>query len=163
MKALRYVPLVAVLALALLGGTGCGKKSSETSPIDDGKKTADTGGAKTVAQQISAGIVYFDYDKFDIKSEYRDMMTQKANLIKGNQQIRVQIEGHCDERGTEEYNLALGERRARAAYQYLIKSGVKPAQLSILSLGKKRPAVQGENEAAWSKNRRAEFKVTAGQ
>jgi peptidoglycan-associated lipoprotein len=116
-----------------------------------------------VAQQISGGIVYFEYDKFDIQNEYRDMLRQKSELMKSNAKIRVRVEGHCDERGTEEYNMALGERRARAAYNYLTRLGVKPSQMELLSLGKRRPAVQGENEAAWAKNRRAEFVVIAGQ
>ena len=151
------------MALALLAGVGCGKKSSESSPIDDGKKAAAAPAPGSLVQQIQSGIVYFDYNRFDIKPEYRDMLTQKANLIKSNQQIRVQIEGNCDERGTEQYNMALGENRARAAYQYLVKLGVKPAQLKIHSYGESNPAVQGSTEEAWAKNRRDEFKVIAGQ
>ena len=159
MKALTRVAWVAVLALVLLAGIGCSKKSSETSPFDDGGDPA----VRAAAQQISSGIVYFDFDKFDIKSEYRDMLRQKADLMKRYQQIRVRIEGHCDARGTQEYNLALGERRARAAYDYMAMLGVNASQMELISFGKERPAVEGNGEAAWSKNRRDEFRVISGR
>jgi len=158
MKALTRISLMAVLALALLVGIGCSKKSSETSPFDDGDPAV-----RAAAQQISSGIVYFDFDKFDIKPEYRDMLRQKADLMKRYTQIRVRIEGHCDARGTQEYNLALGERRARAAYDYLVMLGVNASQMELISFGKERPAVAGSGEAAWSKNRRAEFRVISGR
>ena len=158
MKAVARVSLVAVLAVALL--VGCSKQSSETSPFDDGGMSAE---ARAAAQQISGGIVYFDFDKYDIKPEYRDMLRQKADLMKRYTQIRVRIEGHCDERGTQEYNLALGERRARAAYDYMTMLGVNASQMELISFGKERPAVGGSGEAAWSKNRRDEFRVISGR
>ena len=159
MQALVRASLVAVLALALLAGAGCSKQTSETSPFDDGGDPA----VRAAAQQISAGIVYFDFDKYDIKPEYRDMLRQKADLMKRYTQIRVRIEGHCDARGTQEYNLALGERRARAAYDYLIMLGVSAGQMELISFGKERPAVGGSGEAVWSKNRRDEFRVISGR
>ena len=113
------------------------------------------------AQQITDGVVYFDFDKYDIKAEYRDMLQQKAELMKQFPSIRVRIEGNCDERGTQEYNLALGERRARAAYEYMIRLGVPAEQLDIISYGKERPAVEGTGEAVWAQNRRDEFNVIA--
>ncbi|MDR2696046.1 MAG: OmpA family protein, partial [Deltaproteobacteria bacterium] len=115
MKALTRACLVAALAAALLAGAGCSKKSSETG---FGSNGTDDPAVRAAAQQISGGIVYFDFDKYDIRPEYRDMLRQKADLMKRHTQIRVRIEGHCDARGTQEYNLALGERRARAAYDY---------------------------------------------
>jgi len=160
MKALTRISLAAVLALALLAGTGCSKKSSETSPFDDGGGSPEL---RAAAQQISSGIVYFDFDKFDIKPEYRDMLRQKADLMKRFPQIRIRIEGHCDARGTQEYNLALGERRARAAYDYLAMLGVNASQMELISFGKEHPAVQGSGEAVWGKNRRDEFRVISGR
>ena len=159
MKSLTRALFVAAFALALLAGAGCSKKSSETSPFDSG---ADPG-LRTAAEQISSGIVYFDFDKYDIKAEYRDMLRQKADLMKRYPQIRVRIEGHCDARGTQEYNLALGERRARAAYDYMAMLGVNPSQMELISFGKERPAVGGSGEAVWSKNRRDEFRVISGR
>ena len=159
MKSLTRALLVATLALALLAGVGCAKKSSETSPFDAGTDPA----VRAAAEQISTGIVYFDFDKYDIKAEYRDMLRQKADLMKRFPQIRVRIEGHCDERGTQEYNLALGERRARAAYDYMAMLGVNPSQMELISFGKERPAVGGSGEAVWSKNRRDEFRIISGR
>jgi peptidoglycan-associated lipoprotein len=103
--------------------------------------------------------IFFDYDKFDLKSRSKDILRTKAGIMKQYPDFRMLIEGHCDERGTEEYNLALGERRARAAYEFLVLLGVSPSRLKMVSFGEERPAVMGSNEAAWSQNRRAEFKV----
>ena len=93
--------------------------------------------------------------------EYKDMLKTKAELMKKYPSIRVRIEGNCDDRGTQEYNLALGERRARAAYEYLVTLGVNPSQLEMISYGKENPAVQGTGEAVWAKNRRDDFRVIA--
>ncbi|MCG8532939.1 MAG: peptidoglycan-associated lipoprotein Pal [Desulfovibrionales bacterium] len=103
--------------------------------------------------------VYFDFDKFDIKPEYRTVLKHNAMMLKQYPSMRVLIEGHTDSRGTSEYNLALGERRARAVQDYLIVLGVPATQLEIVSYGEERPAVNGASEAAWAKNRRAEFKL----
>ena len=159
MNVLTRVSLMAVLALALLAGAGCAKKSTETSPADIYGDPA----LRDAAQQISSGVVYFDFDKYEIRPVYRDMLRQKADLMKRFPQIRVRIEGHCDARGTQEYNLALGERRARAAYDYMAMLGVNPSQMELISFGKERPAVEGSGEAVWSKNRRAEFRVISGR
>jgi len=159
MKGLTRVFVVMVLALGLLSAVGCSKKTSETSPFNDGGDPA----VRQAAQQISSGIVYFDFDKFDIKPEYRDMLRQKADLMKRYPQIRVRIEGNCDARGTQEYNLALGERRARAAHDYMTMLGVNASQMELISFGKERPAVEGSGEAVWSKNRRDEFRVISGR
>ena len=80
-------------------------------------------------------------------------------MLKSKLTAKIKIEGHCDERGSAEYNLALGERRAKSAMQYLITLGVSPERLSVISYGKEKPAVQGNNEEAWTKNRRAEFLI----
>jgi len=116
---------------------------------------------RAAIQQITDARVYFAFDKFDIKPEYKEMLKTKADLLKKYSSIRVRIEGNCDERGTQEYNLALGERRARASYEYMVTLGVNPSQLEMISYGKENPAVQGNSEAAWSKNRRDDFRVIA--
>ncbi len=161
MKAFRTFGLVMVLALALAMGAGCAKKNTEaeapaTVATDSGNAALDA-----AVQQITDGIVYFDFDKYDIKAEFRDMLQQKAELMKQYPSIKVRIEGNCDERGTQEYNLALGERRARAAYEYMVRLGVPADQLEMISFGKERPAVQGTGEAVWAKNRRDDFNVIA--
>jgi peptidoglycan-associated lipoprotein len=114
-----------------------------------------------VTEAVSAfETVYFDYDKADLSKESRDVLSKNGAIIMKSKTIdKVKIEGHCDERGSTEYNLALGERRAKSALQYLVTLGVKADRLSIISYGKEKPAAKGGDEAAWSKNRRAEFVV----
>lgn len=104
--------------------------------------------------------VYFDFDKSDLRQDARDVLSKHAEtILKSLPGAKIQIEGHCDERGSAEYNMALGERRARSAQKYLTTLGVKAENLSIISYGKEKPAVNGSEEAAWAKNRRAEFVV----
>ena len=103
------------------------------------------------------GIVYFDYDKSNIKPEFTSIIQLNFEWLINNPDIRVQLEGHCDERGTNEYNLALGERRARSVLNYLLRLGASPEQFSIVSFGEERPVALGQNETAWQKNRRVEF------
>ncbi|MFH8133827.1 peptidoglycan-associated lipoprotein Pal [Pantoea osteomyelitidis] len=100
-------------------------------------------------------IVYFGLDKYDIQSDYAQMLDQHAAFLRSNPSYKVTIEGHADERGTPEYNIALGERRASAVKMYLQGKGVSADQMSIVSYGKEKPAVLGHDEAAYSKNRRA--------
>lgn len=102
--------------------------------------------------------VYFDYDKAELRQDARNTLSRNAEImLKSKAAALIKIEGHCDERGSAEYNLALGERRAKSVQQYLLTLGVQPERLSVISYGKEKPAVQGSDEAAWSKNRRAEF------
>ena len=103
------------------------------------------------------GIVYFDYDKSSIKPEFTSIIQSNFEWLINNPDIRVQLEGHCDERGTNEYNLALGERRARSVLNYMLRLGASPEQFSIVSFGEERPVALGQNETAWQKNRRVEF------
>ena len=101
--------------------------------------------------------IYFDFDQSDLRPEAREILNVKAEVLRRYPDIRIRIEGHCDERGTVEYNLALGERRAEAARAYLIDLGIDPDRITTVSYGEERPAVEGSNEAAWSQNRRDEF------
>ena len=102
-------------------------------------------------------MVYFAYDKSVITNAYVDVIQTNYEWIAENPDVQIQLEGHCDERGTNEYNLALGERRARAVLDYLVSLGANPSQFSLVSFGEERPAELGSSEAAWSKNRRVEF------
>ena len=152
----RYA-LILALVMALAAGFGCAKKTTGEPGYDDGM----TPEMRAAVQQITDGRVYFAFDKLNIENQYKEMLKQKGDLLKQYPAIRVRIEGNCDDRGTQEYNLALGERRARAAYEYLVMMGVNPNQLEMISYGKENPAVQGNNEAAWAKNRRDDFRVVA--
>ncbi len=102
----------------------------------------------------SNNVLYFAYDRSDINSEGRTKIRNLAEIIKSND-LSVRIEGHCDERGTREYNLALGEKRAQAVKNYLTRMGVPPQRVTTISYGKERPAVIGSNDGAWSQNRRS--------
>ena len=161
MKMFTRFALVLALVVALGAGFGCAKKqtAAEETPVVAEQAADDS--LDHAAQAITDGIVYFDFDKFDIKAEYSDILRQKAEILKAYTSIRVRIEGNCDARGTQEYNLALGERRARAVYEYLVMLGVNPDQLEMISFGKERPAVEGTGEAVWAQNRRDEFRVVA--
>jgi peptidoglycan-associated lipoprotein len=153
------IPLV--FALAAL--TGCSTEKpvpqKETTPAYQEPASPSVTQAQAVAL-LKKTPIYFAFDRYDLDSVARADLQAKADLLKKYPGVKVQIEGHCDSRGTEEYNLALGERRARAAYDYLLMLGVRPAQLATHSYGKMYPAVQGNTEEAWSKNRRDEFNVT---
>jgi len=103
--------------------------------------------------------IYFDFDRSDLKPEARNNLKKKAEWLMNNPSYTVMIEGHCDERGSNEYNLALGERRAHSAKKFLVTLGVSPDRISTISYGEERPADPGHNEEAWAKNRRDEFKL----
>jgi peptidoglycan-associated lipoprotein len=101
--------------------------------------------------------VFFGFDKFNLTPEARAKLQADAELLKQNPDAKIVLAGHCDERGTVEYNLALGQRRADAVYDYLVDLGVSPSQLSTISYGKEKPFALGHDEAAWALNRRVHF------
>jgi peptidoglycan-associated lipoprotein len=103
--------------------------------------------------------IYFDFDKSTLKPPARENLTKKAKWLQSNPQFSVQIEGHCDEQGSNDYNLALGERRASVTAKFLTGLGISESRISTISYGEERPAVRGHDEEAWAKNRRAEFRV----
>ena len=106
--------------------------------------------------------LYFAYDMAEISAESRSNLDMKINIMRANTAVVIRIEGHADNRGSTEYNIALGQRRADAAKQYMVDRGIPANRITTVSLGEEKPAMQGENEAAWSKNRRDEFAITAG-
>ena len=103
--------------------------------------------------------IYFDFDKYDIRTGDTKILEKNAGLLKDNPKVKIRIEGHCDERGTTEYNLALGEKRAKAARDYLVRLGIEKSRISIISYGEEKPFDTGHSESAWARNRRAEFVV----
>mgnify|MGYP003321594325 CR=1 FL=1 len=103
------------------------------------------------------GMIYFAYDKSEITAEFEEVIQKNYEWIFQNPDAQIQLEGHCDERGTNEYNLALGERRAKAVFDYLVSLGANPSQFTIVSFGEERPVAYGSNEASWRQNRRVEF------
>ena len=103
--------------------------------------------------------IYFDFDKYDIRPGDAKVLDANAQWLKSNDSQLLLIEGHCDERGTNEYNLALGERRAKSTMNYLVSQGVQASRITIISYGEERPVCTQKNEECWSKNRRAQFLV----
>lgn len=135
-------------------------QAEPATPAAEPIKQAEAPAAQAPAQVSAFENIYFDFDKSDLSQGARDVLSKNANiLLKDKPNIKIQIAGHCDERGSAEYNLALGERRAKAAEQYLVTLGVAADRLSTISYGKEKPAVEGHDEAAWAKNRRAEFTI----
>lgn len=115
--------------------------------------------AAKASEVVQLETVYFDFDRSDLRQDTRDVLSRNAEAILKSASAKIKIEGHCDERGSDEYNLALGDRRANSVAQYLINLGVSADRISTISFGKEKPAVEGSDEAAWAKNRRAEFVV----
>ncbi len=111
------------------------------------------------AARFEGESIYFDFDKSFIKPEYRSVLEEKAQFLKDYPDIRVRIEGNCDERGTNEYNLALGERRSNSAKGFLTSLGVSADRIEMISYGEERPLFTGHNEEAWSQNRRDDFVI----
>lgn len=164
------------LACSALWLAACGSSvklddSKKTpAPITDSSASSSTAPSSTVAPVVAAQDdtaaleanlarqIYFDYDSFVVKEEHRPTIEGYAKLLNAAKSKRIAVEGHTDERGGREYNLALGQKRAEATVKSLTLLGVSPEQLEAVSFGKERPAVEGSNEEAYAKNRRAEFK-----
>jgi peptidoglycan-associated lipoprotein len=131
------------------GAAGQGTAQTRVTPVDLTKNDGSTAAAR---------IVYFDFDSFVVKDEFRPVIEADAKRLAAARSQRITIEGHTDERGGREYNLALGQKRAEAVARSLALMGVNEGQVEAVSFGKERPAAQGSDEAAWAKNRRAELK-----
>jgi peptidoglycan-associated lipoprotein len=110
-------------------------------------------------QAFESASIYFDFDKSTLKPSARDNLTKKAKWLRANPNFSLRIEGHCDEQGSNHYNLALGERRASSTAKFLTGLGISENRISTISYGEERPAVPGHDEEAWGKNRRAEFRL----
>ena len=139
-----------------------------SAPATDSKANAASEAKSSVApvstvtsDNLAAGpngvakIIYFDYDSFVVKAEFQNAIEAHAQFLKNNPRAKVSLEGHTDERGSREYNVALGDRRARSIASILMMKGVPQNQINIVSYGKEKPAVSGHDESAWSRNRRA--------
>ena len=133
---------------------------SSSSGSEEGTITETTGSGIVSGSQedliVNVGDrVFFGYDSSDLDSDALELLQDQVAWLKQNSDVSVTIEGHCDERGTREYNLALGEKRAQAVKNYLIGLGINPDRVSTISYGKERPAVVGSNDGAWAQNRRS--------
>ena len=160
-----------VLALtAVLSACSSGVKLNDV-PVEDKNASASADGAQSSVAAVVSGkagaqgvapagvnVVYFDYDSFALKPEARAVLERNAAHLQANKKFKVQLEGHTDDRGGREYNLALGQKRAETVRRALTLLGVSDAQLEAVSFGKEKPAVNGADESAFAKNRRVEIK-----
>ena len=140
-------------------------QSANRQGADQSSGAATSGGRPAPSEFTAIGDlvdVYFDFDQYTIRSRDTAILDANARWLRANPKAQVLIEGHCDARGTEEYNLALGDRRAKAALNYLAAQGIGPERLVTISYGKERPTCSEANEACWAKNRRAHFLVKRG-
>ena len=123
---------------------------------DAASQGADVNGGANGVGPLARKVIYFDFDKSEIKPEFADIVTATAHILTARPALKLKLEGNTDERGTREYNIGLGERRAQAVRRALMLQGVAESQVSTVSFGAERPAAEGDDEAAWAKNRRVE-------
>ncbi|OPZ60066.1 MAG: Peptidoglycan-associated lipoprotein precursor [Deltaproteobacteria bacterium ADurb.Bin510] len=174
----RTKMLVTVLAVGLIFAVSGCSKNKPVEQVDEVSAPAavedSADGAAAAGQEIASVDassldaqkakfenvnINFDFDKFNLSSDARAILADKASFLNANGNLKVKIEGHCDERGTSEYNLALGERRAKAAQDYLIFLGIGADRLSIISYGEEKPLDPAKTEEAFAKNRRDQFRI----
>jgi len=174
--------IVVVMALSLIIFSGCAEKqavvkdesvqsapAATTSPAEPAatddeaarkaREAKEAAAKRSAAAQAALNIqnIYFDFDKSTIRPDAREILKSKSEIFQQNSKSQIVIEGHCDERGTAEYNMALGERRAQEAKQYLINLGIDASRMQTISYGKEKPLDTRSTEEAWSINRRAQF------
>jgi len=171
-----------VLGLALAFTLSCRKKVQELPPpppavkeqpavekVDEGTRVAtpklseeaifDSKSLDQLNQEMPLAMINFDFNEYIIRPDAKPILESNAVWLKKFQKARVLVEGHCDERGTEDYNLALGERRAQSTKEYMVSLGIPPEKLKIISYGKSQPLDPGHDDFAWAKNRRAQFLI----
>ena len=175
MKPVTFAALAVVVSLWGCSSTPESTDASAASPAEPGKSSssaqtgaATKGGARqgSAVPPVQAGgsqrpdlkrSVYYEYDKYDVKAEYRALLESHARWLKANPQARLTVEGNCDEHGSREYNLALGQRRAESVTKMLVLMGARPEQIEAISFGEEKPRAAGHDEKSWSENRRSDF------
>jgi peptidoglycan-associated lipoprotein len=165
MKSLLTLLFAAAFMTIMVGG--CAKKpkvEAPTKPTVTDTKPADKPSDQptdkgTVDSEPSSkfSAIYFDFDRYNLREDAKADLKKNIAVMQQDENLKITIEGHCDERGTVEYNLALGERRSKSARDYMVSMGVKANRISTISYGKERPAAFGHDEDAWAKNRRDDF------
>ena len=160
--------LLATAAIIAFMVVGCAKKpkmeaptkpsTTETKPADKPADQATDQGTKVESGSSSMfKTIYFDFDRYNLRDDAKADLKKNTDVMQQEENLKITIEGHCDERGTVEYNLALGERRAKSARDYMVNMGVKANRISTISYGKERPVAFEHDEEAWAKNRRDDF------
>ena len=177
---MRVSRLTLVLASTTLVLGACRKKpvvapKTDTAPVAQQQPTRPTNttpAARDTMEEYRTKLaatrarlletIYFEYDADELRDDAKANLDSKISVLNANPAVKIRIAGHCDERGSDEYNIALGRRRAEAAKRYLTDRGVDASRIETASFGRERPAVQGTTEEAWSRNRRDEFEIVAG-
>jgi peptidoglycan-associated lipoprotein len=162
--------VVLVVTVPLIMAVGCAKKARPAMPPEEPMVTEPEEPVAQPEPEVPVEVieplilddVNFDYDKYNIRPDARAILLGHGGTLQDNEDVTVLIEGHCDERGTNEYNMALGEQRARSTRDFLMSYGIHVTRLSIISYGEERPLDLGHAEDAWAKNRRAHFVVEGG-
>jgi len=160
--------LLATAALISFMVVGCAKKpkvepltkppATETKPTEKpSDQPTDQGTGIESGSSSRFRAIYFDFDRYNLRDDAKADLKKNTDVMQQEENLKITIEGHCDERGTVEYNLALGERRAKSARDYMVNMGVKANRISTISYGKERPVAFGHDEEAWAKNRRDDF------
>ena len=188
MRTLSFLALVTVAALsAACGGqpepeqpapmpavdSSAIRERARQDSIDAARRAAEEAARRAEAERAAraaaealrtdlASMIHFDYNVADIRPQDQAVLDRKASIMQANTAVRMRISGHADERGSDEYNLALGNRRAASAKRYLVNRGIDAGRIDVISFGEERPLAMGSDETAWAQNRRAEFEVTAG-
>lgn len=192
MRIRSYLPLVAALAIAAAcGGQPEPEQPAPQAGVDsaairararqdsidaENRRRAEEEARRAEADRLAreaadrvaavrndlAAMINFDYNEAVVRSEDQANLDRKAAILQANPSVRIRVSGHADERGSDEYNLALGNRRAAAAKRYLVNKGVDAGRIDVISFGEERPLAQGSDESAWAQNRRDEFEITAG-
>ena len=163
----KQVPVAAVTTAPVTGSVAGVDRSQlvrdsiERARADSMARLATSGDAVNLRTALEAG-VRFDYDAADITDDGRAVLDAKLPILRANQAVRIRISGHTDSRGSDEYNLALGLRRAASARKYLSDRGIAVGRIDVVSFGEERPAVSGDDEGSFSQNRRAEFEILSG-
>ena len=178
----RLMPVIFLVNLALLITASCSKKAVTTTKDPTYGSNPSAANAEQSSTSIQQGDleqsqaisttdsgervmmvmledIYFEFDKSTLTPQAKETLVKKAKWLSTNKDVRVIIEGHCDKRGTNEYNLALGDRRAASTKTFLVDLGITPSRLTIISYGEERPLASGNSEEAWAKNRRAHFGI----
>lgn len=172
---MKILKLGAVVLVAGIAAAGCGDKNKKaktaTAKPEAADVTSDPGtasnedvrtGLPDPKQSVSLATVHFDLDAFTLTPEAKAILDANATAMRDNPTVTVRVEGHADERGSTQYNVGLGDRRANAVKTYLGALGIQASRLEIVSYGEEKPADHGHDDAAWAKNRRVELAVTAG-
>jgi peptidoglycan-associated lipoprotein len=160
-------PMVMIVPLVIFMAS-CSTKLVKTQPVAQAEpqvqmtpdRSAEVAAANEAAEKVFVNeMIHFPFDSADLSNQARQILSSKADYLRSNPDVTMTVEGYCDERGTNAYNLALGERRAESVKTFLVDMGIRTDRLKTMSYGEERPVVKGHNETAWAQNRRAEFVI----